>query len=179
MSCPDAPTLVAYQERRLDAAAQLVAHRHIAECPRCQEEIALLGDIDAIPLAPTPGALRRLVEALFQPAIGQPQPARGELLRYETPQVILNLSVRRAPGQRRTWTLRGQARTPDGRRMHGPIEAALLSRLDALEQDEQPATIETSGSFVFRGLLAGSYRLRLLTAEEEIIIRRIVVGDDL
>jgi DNA-directed RNA polymerase specialized sigma24 family protein len=179
MSCPDAPTLVAYQERRLDAAAQLVAHRHIVACPRCQEEITLLGDIDAMPLAPTPGALRRLVEALFQPTLGQSQPARGELLRYETPQVLINLSVRRAPGRPRTWTLRGQVRTPDGRRMRGQIEAVLLRQLDAPDQDEQPGTIETSGSFVFRGLLAGNYRLRLLTAEEEIIIRRIVVGDEL
>jgi hypothetical protein len=178
MSCPDAPTLVAYQERQLQGAAHLVIHRHITGCPLCQEECALLAEIDSVPLTPTPGAMRRLVEALFQPAIGLPQPARGELLRYESPQVLIALSVRRMPGQPRTWTLRGQARTPDGRHIPGMIEAALLRPLDTPDQEEQPGAIEASGSFVFRRLLAGAYSLRLLTAEEEIIIRRIVVGDD-
>jgi hypothetical protein len=177
MSCPESATLVAYQEQRLQGAEHLLVHRHVADCPLCREECALLTEIDAVPLA-RPGLARRVVEALFRPAIGLPQPARGELLRYEAPQVLIGLSVRRTSGKPRSWTLRGQARAPDGRQAPGLVEAALLRSLDAPDQAEQPGTIEPGGSFVFRGLPAGSYSLRLLTSEEEIVIRRIVVGDD-
>jgi hypothetical protein len=178
LSCPDAETLIAYQERRLAGTDQLLAHSHIAECPLCREECVLLAQIDVLPLNAAPGLARRLVEALFQPALGLPQPLRGELLRYATPHVLINLSMRKAQGQPRSWVLRGQARTPDGRRADG-IEAVMLRSLDDPARPDYQGQLEAHSSFVFRELPPGNYGLRLLTAEEEIVIRRIVIGGDL
>jgi hypothetical protein len=178
MSCPEVETLVAYQERQLHGAEQLLIHSHVADCPLCREECALLAQIDTTPLIAAPGLARRIVEALFRPPLSLPQPARGEMLRYEAPQVLISLSMRKTQGKPRTWVLRGQARTPDGRRASGLLEAALLRSLDDPQRPEHQGTFEASGSFAFRELAPGNYSLSLLTAEEEIVIRRIAVGDD-
>jgi RNA polymerase sigma factor (sigma-70 family) len=178
MSCPDPEALIAYQEQRLDGTAQLAIHRHVAGCPLCQEECVLLAEIDAAALTPVSGLVRRVVEAFFQSPLGIPQPVRGELLRYQTPQILISLNMRKAQGKPRTWTLRGQIRTPDGQRVAGVLDAALLRPLHDPEQGQHQGTIEANGSFVFRGLPAGGYSLSLLMVEEEILIRRIVIGDD-
>jgi hypothetical protein len=101
---------------------------------------------------------------------------RGALLRYQAPQVLITVSTRKRQGQARSWVLRGQARTPAGQRVES-VENVLLRALDDTATREYQAEIEASGSFVFRDLPPDAYELHLLTAQEEIVIRRIVVGE--
>jgi DNA-directed RNA polymerase specialized sigma24 family protein len=178
IQCPVAATLTDYQERTLKGTAYLVVHRHVAQCPLCQEELRLLAAIDQVPLVTVPTPLRRIVEALFQPLTQLPQAVRGGvLLHYQTPQLFINLNTRAPSGQQRTWRLSGQLRTPDGQLFTG-VEGILLRQLDLPEAVEQRTTLTITGTFIFAGLPPGKYSLTVLTAEEEIVIREIVVGDE-
>ena len=132
-----------------------------------------------MPLEPSPGPLRRIVEALFQTPLGLAQPVRGGLLYYRTPTLAIQLSARRMPGGRRAWVLRGELRTHDGQRLVGVIESIAIQRTDALDQTAIAGTIEASGVFAIADLAAGTYQLSLTTADEEIIIRRLEIGDSI
>lgn len=176
LTCPTETTLVAYQERRLTGTEYLVLYRHVQECPLCQAEIALLNEVDAIPLTPAPGLLRRLVEALFVSPTQLPQAVRGTLLRYETPQVIINISTRKTIGKPRSWTLRGQLRTPEGLR-YTEVEAITLQTLDLTANRTWSADYE-GDSFVFKELPPGRYTLQILTPTQELVIRTLTIGDD-
>jgi len=175
--CPDVETLIGYQELRLDSTAQLVVRQHVAACPNCRAELLALADIDAVPDLPAKSVFRRIVEALFQPPLAMPQPVRGDVRHYRTPQVSIQVSVRKMQGKARSWTLRGQLRLTDDHPIQDLLEAVLLTLAD--QPDDLPLTgaLEPNGGFVVRNLPAGTYCVRLLTREEEIVIRRIVVGD--
>ena len=175
--CPDLETLIGYQELRLASTAQLVVRQHVATCPSCRAELRVLAEIDAVPDLPAKGVFRRIVEALFQPPLAMPQPVRGDVRHYRTPQVAIQLSVRKLQGKARSWTLRGQMRWADDQPNHDLLEAVLLTLVD--QPDDPPLTgvPEPNGGFVVRSLPAGTYAVRLLTREEEIVIRKIVVGD--
>jgi hypothetical protein len=176
--CPDEETLVAYQERRLEGTEQLVVHRHVAECPSCRDELRILDAMSEVPIGGGRTVLRRLVEALFQPPLAQPRPLRGTTLHYATPQVAIHLSTRKTAGHPRSWTLRGQVRTPAGRLYTGLVEAVALYSFDQPDLWFRSGDLENGCKFVVDSLEAGAYRLTLVTAEEEIVIRRIVVGDE-
>ena len=178
LECPAAENLVAYHEQQLDSTTQLVIHRHVAGCPDCQAECQLLDQISALALEGQPGPLRRLVEAIFQSPLALPQALRGELLVFTAPTITIHLSTRISRGQPRSWILRGQARTSDGLQAQAMLEAVELYPLDLPEEPGQPGHLEQQGSFVFRDLPAGSYRLHVLTSDEEIVIRRIIIGHD-
>lgn len=177
LACPDAESLVAYHEQQLDSTTQLVIHRHIAGCPECQAECQLLDQIAAMPLETPPGPLRRLIEAVFQSPLAHPQPVRGELLTFVAPTITLHLSTRIAAGKARSWILRGQARSPEGLQAENMIESVLLRALDAPSLQELAGTVEPHGAFVFRDLAAGSYSVHVFTHAEEIVIRRIIIGE--
>lgn len=177
LECPDANSLVEYHEQQLDSTTQLIIHRHISDCPHCQAEIQLLDKIDAIPLEARPGQLRRLVEAIFQSPLTMPQPLRGDMLTFTAPTISIHLSMRISRGQPRTWTLRGQARTTKGLQAQALIEAVTLHCLDTPDALEYQGSIERETSFVFRKLPAGDYSLHVLTSDEEIVIRRIIIGE--
>ncbi|RRR67032.1 MAG: hypothetical protein EI684_19655 [Candidatus Viridilinea halotolerans] len=68
--------------------------QHVAVCPHCQAEMALLAALDATPLD-QPGPLarvRQVVEALLQPALALQ--LRGQAQIYSAPQVLVTLSLR-------------------------------------------------------------------------------------
>jgi hypothetical protein len=177
LSCPDADTLVSYQEQRLPSSAQLVVHSHVTSCPLCRSEYEHLARIDAVPLALGPGLASRIVEALFQSPHGLAHAVRGTLWQYATPDGWVNIRVRFTPGQPRSFTLRGQVRTVVGRRPEHPPEMVLLQSLDDPVVPELRATIEASGSFVFRELPPGIYSMHVIMEDQEIVIRRIAVGE--
>ncbi|NJN66138.1 MAG: zf-HC2 domain-containing protein [Chloroflexaceae bacterium] len=177
-TCPDAETLIAYQEGRLAGTEQLRLRKHLAFCPLCQEELAMLAAADAAP-APEPLAhkVRRVLQATFQPPLATA--LRGTILHYQTPHATIHLtfSQRIARGKSRTWSLRGQMRSLDGHLITGMLEEVEAQRTD---QPHPPTTgtIEANGSFVFAGLPAGVFTVRLMTAEETIELEHIVIGDD-
>lgn len=174
--CPAPDTLVGYHERSLGATEQLIVRRHVAACPNCRAELALLDTVDRAPLLPEPGLLRRVIAAALAPA---PQLAlRGELRHYTTPQITLMIGARQAAGRAHSWTLRGEARTPEGLQAAGQIEMVLLQPATPPDAPEQLGEIAPTGAFVFRDLVAGAYRLRVLTADTEIVIAQIEIGDE-
>jgi DNA-directed RNA polymerase specialized sigma24 family protein len=175
-SCPEAATLIAYHERRLEGTAALLVRQHLAICHLCQEEMGTIAALDTTPTE-RPWLGRRIIEAIMVSALDLPQPVRGRVLHFQTPQVAINLSLRKTEGMPRTWTLRGQIRTPEGLVLSGQIEAATLRPLGPPEQPEAAGTIDADGSFVFERLPAGAYTLTIITPDEEIMIRRLLVGD--
>jgi DNA-directed RNA polymerase specialized sigma24 family protein len=175
-TCPSVATLVAHQQRQLSGVEQLVIRQHMLSCPACQSEYELLEAVDRVPLAPEPGPLRRLLVAMLAP---EPQLVlRGAIRWYQTPDIAITLSTRRTSGHARSWTLRGQARMPDGTQAAGVVNGATLQSLDAADRAEIAGAVEPDGAFVFRNLAAGMYRLRLQTAEVEVVIPQIQVGDE-
>lgn len=176
LHCPDVETLIAYQERELTGTTQLVIHRHLQQCPSCQAELQILRAVDESSLEPQSSIIRRVVEAIFQSPTASPQPVRGEELVYETPQLTIMVTVRRSPGQGQSWTLRAQLRR-QGILATGLVEEARLYRIDT-DAEEQPLSIPTNEiSLVGKGLSAGSYRLHIFTADEEIVLRHITIGE--
>lgn len=175
LHCPDIETLIDYQERRLTGAAHLVVHRHMQQCPLCQKEWQMLTALDAVALESPMGVVRRMVEALFQAPLTLA--VRGDWLHYQTPNLVLNIGVRQSTGKGRTWTLRAQLRTQEGNLITERVEQALLRRLDEPAQAPVVATlIAGEPSLTFRELATGEYALHVMTADEEIVIRKIVVG---
>jgi hypothetical protein len=90
---------------------------------------------------------------------------------------LINTNLHKTSGRPRTWALRGQIRTPDGLQIADLLEEATLRPLDQPGQQAFSGTIRSNGSFAFPSLPAAAYSLSLLLPEEEIVIRRIVVGD--
>jgi len=170
LECPTPEELVAYQEGRLASTDHLTTARHVAECPHCGADLRLLADIDQLPLEPEP-PLRRLVAAIFQPPLQLA--LRGDMLRYETPeQVVIDLKLRRVEGPVATWRLVGQVRLPNN--------AAAADLEAVLERPDQPphvAAVKADGRFTLESLAAGTYQLRLLLPETEIVIADLKIGD--
>jgi hypothetical protein len=177
-TCPEPDLLIAYQEQRLhDSTRHLVLRRHLAECPVCQEELALLKAIDAVPLAPAPPALKRLIEAVFVSPPALPQPIRGQTLAYQTPNAIIHVRVRRSSQHERAYALSGQVRTLEGVLAPAMIESVHVRSLDRPATDVIQGMIDAHGTFRLEGLPLGAYTLHLVTPDEELVIRQLVVGD--
>lgn len=173
--CPPAETLVAYQEHRLSSNELLLLRAHVLECTVCQSECALLAAVDVVPLGPAPGPLRRLVEALLAPL---PSLAlRGNIRWYQATEISIIVSERPSGDQPRSWTLRGDTRTPDGLLALDVVTAAMLQSLDEPGLAEYIGQVEPDGGFVFCDLSTGTYRLRLLAADMEIVISRLDIGE--
>ncbi len=179
--CPDNDTLVAYQEQQLSGTAVLVVQHHLAECSQCQEAYVALQAMDALFAdTPTPSEhvsrfIRRIVEATFQPPLAA-QVMGSDVLAYQSPSIFINLSTEKAPGKARTWSIWGETRTPAGLLATDMVESVSLEAVDQAGHQEEES-IDEDGTFVFSGLSVGVYRLRILTAEEEIVVRRIPVGE--
>lgn len=175
VTCPDPDQLVAYQEGRLGSTSQLVYRRHVVECPHCQAEYQILAAMDTVPLRPAPSLLRRVIDAVFQPPEALPAPLRGEIMHYQTPQISIVLSTRRGSGTAIDWTLRGEIRTHDGQRATGLLEAVMLRALQS--GAETPGSVAENGTFSFQHLVADSYSLHIMTPQEEVIVRQLIIGD--
>ncbi|MCB0129165.1 MAG: hypothetical protein KDE58_43160, partial [Caldilineaceae bacterium] len=181
INCPDGTALVAYQEKQLRGSEQLVIHRHIEHCAFCREELQLFEAIDQVPLAPQPGPLRRIIDAILQTPAASPtqlQPVvRGQILRYAAPQVIIQLSTRVESGKQRSWRLSGQLRRADGQ-LFTDAAQIVLCQLDRQEPVHRETVPKETGMFVFAEVEGGKYTLSVLTDEEEIVIRELMLGDD-
>lgn len=173
--CPEIELLLDYQEGRLTGTQRLVVHHHLQRCQQCQAEVAMFGAIDAVPTVEPPSFLRRVVEAFFQSPTLSPAPVRGGVLFYRTPQIGIHLYSIKSPGKARTWVLQGLVRTVDDQPFT-QCEDILLANLAEPEAPTQHALLDPSGTFRFSNLEASRYRLHLITAEEEILIREITVG---
>jgi hypothetical protein len=178
ITCPDPETLVNYQERRLAGTERLVIARHIAECPLCAEELHILNSIDAVPLESTPSLGRRLIEAIFQSPLQLPQPVRGTILHYRALDLLIHLIVRKMPDQSGLWLIRGQIRTLEGQLVLEQIERVTLRTLNDPEETLQETDIESGSSFNFGELPTGLYTLTVFTADTEIVIPELLIGDE-
>lgn len=178
--CPEVGTLLAYHDRELSATERLVCYRHLAQCPRCQEELALLATPEASPAVSLFTGLRKVVEAIFQSPLELQ--FQGEWLQYNTPQVTINIDERQSPGKSRSWTVRAQLRDQEGQLLTNRVELATLEA--ATPEAAAPAAVPpllihgtfSATSIVFRDLPPGDYSLQLVLPEEEIIIRKVTVG---
>lgn len=182
--CPEPLMLLEYQERLLTGVEQLMIQRHVEQCPLCQQELQLSVAMDnaARPFAEivTPlTAVRRMVEALLQSPLTLAQPVRGDWLHYRTPELLVMVSVRRSSGKARTWNLRAQLRNDAGELITAQIEEAIVQRLGATPDEARVARVAPEeSSLVFKELTAGDYALRVFTAETEIRIHKITIGDE-
>lgn len=177
VECPDAPTLIAYQERRIgDSTLQLVLRQHVAHCSHCTEELALLAAIDTIPLVPQPAPVRRLLTAVFQSPLLRAQAVRGDLLQYQIGQMSIHLRVRLLGDRRGMWTVRGQLRVADGR-LAANLAQSVRARPSAAPAQVILGAIEAQGAFRLDGLRAGMYALELDTPDCTIVINQLSVGN--
>lgn len=174
LHCPTPADLVAYEERQLSATQRLLLYQHLQNCQQCQAELALLtaadeGDTGQGTL------LRRIAEAFFRSALALPQPARGDGI-YYTPQIAISIITSRSTGTGRTWTLHAQPRTYDNELLTAQVESAVLQ---AITTQENYSTVPQVGEtvLVFRHLPDGEYSLHLIFPNEEIIIRKLEVGE--
>ncbi len=174
-TCPDPDQLIAYQEQHLESTPALVMMRHVEHCERCREELAMLAAIDAVPLD-SPGPLtklRRVVEAMLQPALALK--LRGIAHIYVAPQVLITLSLRPSTSGPPRWTLTGELSQPDGGSYTDSVEYVLLHRETMADVQSD---LDDDGTFVFRNLQSGSYRLTVVTGDTEVMIRLLSVGSD-
>jgi hypothetical protein len=137
--------------------------------------------VDAVPNQDAPSFFRRVIEALFQAPTLSPVPTRGGGIyrtQARTPQVNILLRTSKVAGKPRAWTLYGQLRTDDeAQALH--CERITLQALDKPESPLVDAVVEANGVFTCKGLAAGRYALRIITPDEEILIRELKVGDEL
>ena len=183
MFCPDNEELVAYQERHLTGTAYLVTHNHVQRCPFCRTEVAMLTAMDAVPLD-EPTLARRLYEFIFQPATLGPVPVLGEgsyRTVERTPQIELLVRTTRTGGRtggkQQNWMLFGRLRY-EGDQPVTQVEAIVMQDLEDEDASEFSTTVDEHGAFTIKGLDAGLYRVRILCENEEIILHKFTVGDD-
>lgn len=176
-NCPTVELLVDYQEHRLFSTQQLIIHRHVQSCPLCQSEIEHFHRIDLAAQSDKGGWLRRIVEAIFQPPTLASQPIRGEThLNYRAEDIHLALNLRPDTDLPGRWTLRGQVRSSQGLLIGNEVASAVLISITNGEIQESEWS-EERRSFAFRQVEAGVYRLHLGTAETEIVVPSIAVGN--
>lgn len=178
--CPNGERLVAYQERRIIGADYLVIHKHVQECPYCRAEIQMLSAVDSISAKPESSLARRIYQLIFQSAILAPVPMRGEGS-YRTiersPQIELLVKSTKTAGKQGNWMLLGRLRYEDDQPVT-PVESIRLQDLEDEDAVELSTTVDESGRFTLKGLDAGSYRVRILMLEEEIVLPEFRIGDD-
>ncbi|MEZ4864349.1 MAG: carboxypeptidase-like regulatory domain-containing protein [Caldilineaceae bacterium] len=181
MFCPQSERLLAYQERRLIGTDYLVVHHHVQQCLYCRAEVEMLGAADAAAITPAPSLVRRLYELIFRPATLSPVPVLGEgsyRTVERTPQIELLVRTTRTTGKQRNWMLSGRLRYDDDQ----PVtQVDAITMQDTADEDAPvlSTTVDEMGLFTIKGLDAGVYRLRILRAQEEIILHEFNVGDDL
>ncbi|MEI7768560.1 MAG: RNA polymerase subunit sigma-70 [Chloroflexales bacterium] len=173
--CPEPDQLIAYQERRLEGTLALVVMHHVERCERCREELAMLAAIDTVPLESTGPltGLRRAIEAMLQPTLALK--LRGKANIYLADQVLITLSLRQSTSSSPRWTLTGELSHPDGGSYTGSVEYVLLQRETMADIQSD---LDADGTFVFRNLQSGSYRLTVVTVDTEVMIRLLSVGSD-
>jgi len=183
MVCPAGERLVAYQERRLTGTDYLVVDQHVQRCPYCHAEIQMLAAVDAVSTEPQPSLVRRLYEFIFQPATMSPVPVLGEGSYHtieRTPQIELLVRTTRTGGRtggkQRNWMLFGRLRY-EGDQQVTQVEAIIMQDIEDEDAPEFSTTVDEHGAFTIKGLDAGLYRIRILTATEEIILREFRIGE--
>ena len=177
-TCPPTEMLVDYQEHLLRGGPELIVHRHVERCPLCRQELSVMQQMDSLPDADRGSFFRRLVEAILYIPGPLAQPVRGDTYRYQAPHVHLHISLHHHADMPRRWTVRGQVRSPQGLLIGDEVEGILLIPLsEGDEAEKQVEWSENRRTFAFTQVPAGLYQLRLLMTEEEIVIRKIMIGD--
>jgi hypothetical protein len=181
MFCPTDERLLAYQEHRLTGADYLVVHKHVQHCPYCTAEVRMLAAIDAVSTEPQPSLVRRVYQLFFQPATMAPVALLGEgsyRTLGRTPQIELLIRTTRSTGKQDNWMVIGRVRY-EGDQPIAQVATIILQDLDVEDAPELSTTVDENGTFTFKRLDAGKYRVRILTSEEELILHELKVGDDL
>jgi hypothetical protein len=182
--CPDVERLALYQEHRLDSVQQLLVRKHLSDCPGCREELNFMNCIDTASLRA--GHKADQLETLPQPArrqltarqrSGVDMQVLGEEQFFETPHISIICSSHSHPKLDRKWSLTGSARTAQGLRAAGLIKKIFLTLASDLELIQYEGVVESDGTFVFEDIASGMFALRAIMAEDEIIVRPILVGD--
>lgn len=187
--CPDSDTLVAYQERKV---ADREVSRHVDHCRFCQQELRMLAEIDKTRVTPRSivvgsdakttlsEMIRTVYQLIFQPATMAPVPMRGEGS-YRTiersPQIELLVKSTKTSGKQGNWMLLGRLRYEDDQPVT-PVESIRIQDIEDEDAAELSTTVDESGRFTLKGLDAGTYRVRILMPEEEIVLHDFKIGDD-
>lgn len=187
-TCPDEDLLVEYQEGHLTLEEQLVIGRHVQQCPLCHHELALLTELDAVPMLEKVRGRPSLVEAVTQltrqavEAVLRPPLSLGlagsGLRYYEAPQVVISLSTHKTLGRARTWTLLGQIHDPADGLVEQPVDVVTLRQTVGVINEWQ-AEVADDGTFMFVELAPGPYELRVTLQGDQpvdVFIRDLNIG---
>jgi hypothetical protein len=182
--CP-APQLLGEYALALLAPAELQRlAAHIADCPRCAEELQTLRSFLTVEPEPSPSALdrlRRVIATLVTPARGAAvfaelrgtESAVAPLI-YRTEDMTITLSVQpdELLGGIRHWALHGLMV-----RDSGPLLAA-QTRLIAPDGTLHEADLDDLGNFFYEGLPAGTYQLEVALSEHVVVVQELRIGGD-
>jgi hypothetical protein len=182
--CPSPQALGELALGWLDPRAALAARQHLAVCPHCTGELALLeGDLRGDPmedLRRQPGPLARLVARLLPtPGLGGAYAGvRGAAdaagASYGAAGLTLSLAIEADAGASRRWTLLLLVVDDQGGDPPAGVEVALLRD----EQSVGTQAIDEWGNASFPGLERGAYTLELTLPERVIVVEGIEVGRD-
>jgi hypothetical protein len=180
-----------YQLGTLPVEQMAAVTQHLAECPRCAQEVDQLGDyladlaqdLELSPLERTKERVRVLVARLVSGGLGDDlmrQPAmtpayasvrgeEGEPLFYEADEIQVVLDVQGDPDQPDHKTILGLVIGLDD-----PASAEV--HLWGADQHLATVPVDETGNFVFPNLAPGRYELILGGTEMEIHIQDLEIG---
>lgn len=174
--CPAPQQLGEYDLDLLSPAERLRIARHVVDCPRCADELAILRAFLAAPEVPRllglPARLRELVAALLPaPAAGALAGVRGALDQatrtYAAGDYRLSIDLAAEGKPARAVVLTGLIwREGDTPEAVGNGAAALVRE----ERTVHTTGIDDLGNFAFEGVRPGVYRLELTLGEERIVV---------
>jgi hypothetical protein len=172
VDCPSPLRIGEFHLNLLPPGQAAEVRRHLARCPHCQAELNTLQDF----LAPRPGMLERArilaARLVSGPGFAQRAPAPG-LRGSDEPwvyaagalQVVLNIQADSRRPERKT--LAGLVLGQTG----GDWQVTLL-RGDEISAQ---AGVDELGNFLLADLPAGSYELRITSADEVVLISPLVL----
>ena len=182
-ACPDAHTLGELALELLSPEEALATHIHLAECPHCAAELAMLRTaLREDPLAavvPRPNPLARLVARLL-PAPGL-QAGLAEVrgytadasLTFEAGSLTLSFSVEPAgDGASRRWMLLGLVVDVTG----GAAPANAAVRLIARGAVVAQTAIDDLGTLAIADLAPGAYDLEIVLVDQVVVVPDIAIG---
>lgn len=175
LTCPEPDQLVAYQEHELQGNDLLTLRLHLDRCERCQEDLALLAAMDAVPLersGPLAG-MRQLFEAILQPALTLQM--KGQTHIYAAPIIQISLTLGRSSRDLPRWTMTGELSDADGGLFEELVDEVQLKHDESIQST---TTVDEERIFVFRDLEPGQYDLVVVTANADVVVKGLTIGGE-